>query len=977
MKKILSIIFFFILLTPTLVWLGDLEFGIKMERIGLKPPRFDGPALLDNEYYLSFDQYFNDSFSLRSPLLFVNRWLDYHLFQTTAVNDVHVGKHGWLFGRRSIEAYRKEACREAAAIKQLVLELHAIERITAASGHRFFFTIAPDKATIYPEFVGLVPQNASCNRSRYDLFLDATSVRPLKGFVRLDERLRNAKIDAAWLYDRTRTNWNNLGAWVAARALQAQIIIDAGQRPALNYRSGDLTGDGDLNRRMMGFRTETENVPVVYRRGLSGSGLSSAIIYGDAFITNLIPYFEQMFSRLEVIRADSLLPGPDDEEMRTADIILLERAESELGTLNIDIDKIFSIFESQARIAVRSDLDLQAIVPGAQVSLHHRSDGLEIKSLGGQSNLNLGSIPGSDDNIFRVLKLTLQVPHSDILTVQYNTDPPQVLLKYLRPGSVQLYLPLPFQESVSLNIQPGRKAGMLLLHSAQIDGLAESSTTTEPWHPKLRLAKNNPTIAIDPQSVESATSLTETDTANAAAATTQLKTREADKPPIMAAAPVAKPPAITVNDFAEGRIFQRHGQGADIVVSGTYTGQMEAIEARVVQSSSFEERVPWTVIDPSPQNGIFVGVLADVPQGGWYNLQVRSRNDRTVAAHGKNRWGVGVLIACIGQSNMKEWFYTGADLTAHSLLRKFSESGWSKIGKKGNAAIAFGNRLIDRLGIPVGLLDYSINGSGLRKEADWGTGYWEDTKPGSIYRRFIAGISEAGGAVEYVIWIQGEADAARGTVTADEYAASLGHFITHQVRADILNGSDRPYLPFLVVMMIKRPGGKDEPHQAIRNAQKQVVTKIAECYLAATTLDLKNHGRQHLAPSAYTILGTRVAQTVLHILGKETYHRGPQVIKVEQIDSRTLEIKIKHHGGSDFKPSSGISGWQVRAGGSAVPIVEVRRYNPQTIRIELEHPLTERAQIRYLYGANPDASDAVLDNSPLSLPLEEYQSEIN
>jgi hypothetical protein len=336
-----------------------------------------------------------------------------------------------------------------------------------------------------------------------------------------------------------------------------------------------------------------------------------------------------------------------------------------------------------------------------------------------------------------------------------------------------------------------------------------------------------------------------------------------------------------------------------------------------------------------------------------------------------------VLIACIGQSNMKEWFYTGADLTAHSLLRKFSESGWSKIGKKGNAAIAFGNRLIDRLGIPVGLLDHSINGSGLRKEADWGTGYWEDTKPGSIYRRFIAGISEAGGAVEYVIWIQGEADAARGTVTADEYAASLEHFITHQVRADILNGSDRPYLPFLVVMMIKRPGGKDEPHQAIRNAQKQVVTKIAECYLAATTLDLKNHGRQHLAPSAYTILGTRVAQTVLHILGKETYHRGPQVIKVEQIDSRTLEIKIKHHGGSDFKPSSGISGWQVRAGGSSVSIVEARRYNPQTIRIELEHPLTEKAQIRYLYGANPDASDAVLDNSPLSLPLEEYQSEIN
>jgi hypothetical protein len=432
-----------------------------------------------------------------------------------------------------------------------------------------------------------------------------------------------------------------------------------------------------------------------------------------------------------------------------------------------------------------------------------------------------------------------------------------------------------------------------------------------------------------------------------------------------------------VNDFAEGRIFQRRLKKADIVVSGTYTGRMEAIEARVVASSSLEERLPWTVIDPSPQNGIFVGVLANVPQGGWYHLQVRSRSDPAVATHGQHKWGVGMLIACLGQSNMKEWFYTGSDLKAHSLLRKFSKSGWSQLNTKGNAAIAFGNRLINRLGIPVGLLDYSINGSGLRKEADWGTGYWEDTAPGSIYNRFIAGLSEAGGAVEQVIWIQGEADAARGTVTEEEYAASLEHFIHHQVRSDIVNGSDRPHLPFLVVMMIKRPGGRDGPHQAIRNAQKQVVARVAECYLAATTLDLKNHGRQHLAPSAYITLGNRVAQTVLYILGKETYHRGPQVIDVKQPASQAIEIKIKHHGGTDFKPFSGITGWQIRVGGSPIPIAEVKRHDPQTIRIDLEQPLTEKAEIRYLYGADPEVKGAVLDNSPMSLPLEEYQSQIN
>jgi hypothetical protein len=326
---------------------------------------------------------------------------------------------------------------------------------------------------------------------------------------------------------------------------------------------------------------------------------------------------------------------------------------------------------------------------------------------------------------------------------------------------------------------------------------------------------------------------------------------------------------------------------------------------------------------------------------------------------------------------MKEWFYTGKDLVAHSLLRKFSDRGWSKLADQGNAAIAFGNQLIDRLGIPVGLLDYSVNGSGLRKEADWGTGYWEDTSPNSIYDRFVTGVSNAGGAAEFVIWIQGEADAARGTVTKNEYADSLEHFIINQVRSDIANGSDRESLPFLVVMMIKRPGGKDRPNQDIRNAQRHVVANVAECYLAATTLDLKNHGRQHLTSKAYISMGKRVAQTVLYVLGKETYHRGPSVTSVRQIDNSTIEIAIKHNGGNDFGPDAGITGWEIIANGTSVPIKKVYRHNPQTIRIRLERPLDDKAQIRYLYGAMPNAKNPVIDNTPLSLPLEEFQADIN
>jgi hypothetical protein len=1042
MRKIFSLIFVFLLLTPAVVWLIDLDLDLQMDRIGLKPPRFNGHALFDNEYYLSFDQYFNDSFSLRSPFILAKRWLDYRIFHMTDIEEIHVGKDGWIYSRQSIEDYRREACNRRQDIERLALELHAIEKMIEAAGRRFIFIVAPSKSTIYPEYVGFVPKSTTCNRSQYGLLLEAIGVHPIKSFVRLEQILQDSKLGHPLLYDKTSTQWNDLGARVAAEAIQAKIVQDDRPKQTLDYKRRNTNDTGDLARRLMGFLTGVDDAPVSHFTSLEASEFYSAIVYGDDFIQNLIPYMTQLFSQLEVIQTDSIPSRQYGEDLNASDFILLERAESDLSSIHIEIDNIFSTFETEALIPVRYLLDLKNSVAGSNVSLDKSGEYLEIKSVGHRSTFKLPAIPASNDRIFRVLKLTAEALHSDIMTVEYMTTPALVQLKSLRPGITTLYLPLPFQELISLNIHPGNKAGVLLLQSAEILEFSQIPGTVEPRREEKLLVKLDNKNGTDVPDTKSETVVTESDpdigssdptsnetdpSANSkkdsplnSAASKSNKALVAEKNPEdkndpksedseipisvkqteirnpnamkgkmkgkirkpeitqkIAAMPASTSPSLTLNDFEDGGIFQRQGQSADIVVSGTYRGQVEAIEARVVRNSTTEEILPWTVIDSALRNGIFVGKLANVPQGGWYNIQVRSRNDHTVFINGQHKWGVGMLIACLGQSNMKEWFFTGKDLVAHSLLRKFSDRGWEKFTVQGNAAIAFGNRIIDRLGIPVGLLDYSVNGSGLRKEADWGTGYWEDTSPNSIYDRFVTGVSKAGGAAEFVIWIQGEADAARATVTKNEYAGSLEHFIINQVRSDIANGSDRENLPFLVVTMIKRPGGKDGPHQDIRDAQRQVVANVADCYLAATTLDLQNHGRQHLTPKAYISMGKRVAQTVLYVLGAETYHRGPGVTNIRQIDDNTLEISIKHNGGNDFKPATGITGWEVVVDDTSVPIKKVYRHDSQTIRIHLERPLDDSAQIRYLYGAMPDARNPVIDNSPLSLPLEEFQSNID
>ena len=62
--------------------------------------------------------------------------------------------------------------------------------------------------------------------------------------------------------------------------------------------------------------------------------------------------------------------------------------------------------------------------------------------------------------------------------------------------------------------------------------------------------------------------------------------------------------------------------------------------------------------------------------------------------------------------------------------------------------------------------------------------------------------------------------------------------------------------------------------------------------------------------------------------------------------------------------------------GAVQPIAEVKRLNPATISITLEKPLAASATVRYLYGAMPDTSHPVVDNSTLALPLEPYQAPV-
>src|SRR6516165_9311345 len=113
------------------------------------------------------------------------------------------------------------------------------------------------------------------------------------------------------------------------------------------------------------------------------------------------------------------------------------------------------------------------------------------------------------------------------------------------------------------------------------------------------------------------------------------------------------------SDFVAKTIFQRAAGGTSKTVSfsGTWAGTTpSSVEVQVLNSSSLSVAQGWTALSSlSTTGGSYSGNLS-VPQGGWYFWQSRGKDSSgnvlyTSAVTG-NKFGVGILVSCIGQSNM-------------------------------------------------------------------------------------------------------------------------------------------------------------------------------------------------------------------------------------------------------------------------------------------------------------------------------------
>ena len=199
--------------------------GLTEKRAPASPPALTGHLRALKTFPRRFDAYWNDAFGFRSTLVRSYNRLALTI-SVTPSNKVVIGTAGWLFVGQDYGAVEYYRATRPFSREQLVWWQHVLETRRdwlARRGARYLFLVAPDKHTIYPEYMP-----ATLNRVGTATRLDQliAHLEANSDFRILDLRavLRQAKAHDA-IYEPLDSHWNDLGAWFAYDEIVKQVGV--------------------------------------------------------------------------------------------------------------------------------------------------------------------------------------------------------------------------------------------------------------------------------------------------------------------------------------------------------------------------------------------------------------------------------------------------------------------------------------------------------------------------------------------------------------------------------------------------------------------------------------------------------------------------------------------------------------------------------------------------------------------------------
>ena len=240
-KKILLIyiiLFFVVISIPSIGMLWNKTTTSKEKKKLASFPSLIKDGSFNKKVFGEFDDYLADHFAYKEKLVTANAILRSALFNESAENQVIKGKDGYLFFRTGVENYQGEDVLTNRQVFNATQSLKLIQEYCDNNGIKFAFTIAPNKATLYPNYL---PSRYS-KRITTNNSLDKLTSSLKKNNINYVDLVSPFKNNNEVLYHKLDSHWNNKGAILANNT-----ILDYLNKPHDDYSDTAYTVKEDYS----------------------------------------------------------------------------------------------------------------------------------------------------------------------------------------------------------------------------------------------------------------------------------------------------------------------------------------------------------------------------------------------------------------------------------------------------------------------------------------------------------------------------------------------------------------------------------------------------------------------------------------------------------------------------------------------------------------------------------------------------------
>ncbi len=306
----------------------------------------DGALNLD--FPSGFDKYVNDHFALREHIVTACNTATVGLLGDYNGESAIIGRDGTLLYAETAGDHLGTNLLSGERIASAADYLCALQAELNAQGRQFVFIVAPNKATIYPEYMPgrLRPVDGSRN---IDALQNALAER---GVCFIDARA--LLTEAKHAYDRPvyylrDSHWNNLGAALVFNAIAGELgleHVDETSFMTANDYSGDLVNfvypSAPHYEERLVYSFKHEYSPVghmvnfdMFKENETESDANDAVllVYHDSFGKSLQPFLSSACGRLVMLKSNSPSYRIEDAEACGADFVVIELVERNLDLM--------------------------------------------------------------------------------------------------------------------------------------------------------------------------------------------------------------------------------------------------------------------------------------------------------------------------------------------------------------------------------------------------------------------------------------------------------------------------------------------------------------------------------------------------------------------------------------------------------------------------------------------------------------------